>query len=1160
MTTHVRVSRWWIAVVVLMPLIMLPLWARATADTEPRTDTPTELSTLSTTSGWFTGVTWQPLWLAPGDERGNLYAVSAVDSNIIVAVGASGLVYRSEDGGTSWALQFTGSKEDLFGVHFFDGQRGLAVGAGGLIFRTEDGGRTWQVVPSGTTAELKDVFFLDEQHGWAVGNEGTILHTADGGATWSAQNSGVAVPLFDVSFADASNGWAVGANGTVLHTTDGGVTWTKQNASTVDELRGVLAVTASEAWVVGRGGTVRYTTDGGSSWAPYSVGVKTLLDAVARTDDGRIWIGAANGYVYRVDDPTQPATATFIGESQFVYDLAALDTNTVLAVGSNWLQLSGYPWGGMFIARTQDGGASWRLVMKSICQLMDVAQPEQGRIWAVGQSCERRYLDEGRILLGSTDGGRTWFLKEVEGAQRKFTVIDFGDPQHGVISGHGTEWNTVEGTLPSTPGILTSNGGDSWGYKNLLDYYPDWEGIYGPVPGNNVYSGRYLANGRIWLGGHYGILHTSSNFGASWRHIDLNDTGRGITNVEIFAVEAHPNGSVWLGDKAGRIIVSPDNGLSWRAILMERSPGSSPTIEAIQFLDDKRGWAVGYRGVVWKTTKGGMQFADWELLPMPVELQDVAWQDVHFFDDQFGILVGGVCPERFCEFTTDFTQAAIAVTYDGGATWSYEFVPDLRVFYALAAFSPNDVYVVGEKGAVFRYPGLPTRLNAFQLAAPLTVDGNLGDWPTVVTATLSASNASYMEPDTPPDDADISATFRALWYDAADSSSILYVGIAVTDDVVAPDGDAVIVGLDSDRSGDRSEGDRVLRVTASGTVTENGQPVSGILVSTQVGANGYMVELGLPAEFFSPATLAPDRVLGVSFALEDDDGAGREHYLVSDGRDPATPALDFGTIALFGDRITLRRGANPYSRVMDAYISRERPDDNYGEVDEWGLAGRLRAGWNRFLPGETRSVLVGADLSFLPPDAEITEATLYLFPPFKSPSNLQMDVAVYGVLKPWAEGEVTWNQARGAAAWEVPGANGEGTDRDAAPEDTRVLDTKGIPVSWQVTNIAQRIHAGTAYGFLLRPVAGNTNGFFTFISSEEENPNLVEKRPYLTLRYRLEPRPLPTPTPTLTPTPTPTSTPTPTPTPTPTMTPTPTWTPTPTPTPLRTTYLPLVQR
>ncbi len=1099
--------------------------ARATSFSQPVGNALAAAVVTPTADRWFPGSGWRAMWLAPGTELGNLYAVSAPDVHTLIAVGASGLVYRSADGGHAWGLQQVGARIDLHDVHFFDVNRGLTIGVGGTIYQTDNGGRLWHLLNSGTTEDLNALTFVDGHHGWIVGQGGTILVTKDGGTTWTSQSASTDSELRAVSFADGQNGWIVGANGTVLHTADGGQTWTLQNAGTIDELRDVLAISPTEAWLIGRGGVVRHTTDGGVSWAPYNVGAHVLLSALTTAPDGSIWIGSATGTLYHITDPTHPPTTSNIGPTQFVNDMVFLDNATFVAVGSNWLNLSGYPWGGMFIARSQDGGHTWGLVMKSICQLMDIAEPRAGVLWAVGQSCENRRLDDGHILLGSEDGGKTWFMRRLPQARRQFTVISFADAKRGVISGHGTEWNTVLNTTPTAPAFLTSDGGQTWTYKNLIDLYSDWSSIYGPVPGNNIYAGAYLSDGRIWLGGHYAILHTSQDDGATWHHLDLNDTGRRITNVEILGVAARPGGKVWLSDKAGRIIYSPDGGTYWYPMTMQRSNGSAPVIEAIQFLDDKHGWAAGYRGVLWKTTRGGTRFQDWQLVPLPAELSQVAWQDVHFFDANVGILVGGECLRAFCNFTTDFNRAVIAVTVDGGYSWSYEFLPDVKVLYAIAATSPEDVYAVGEKGVILRYSGPPTRLNAFKMAVPPTIDGDVRDWPRSGSVSLDAAHADYVDAAAPPSPSDISARVQSFWDDSA-----LYVSVVITDNVVT-DGDTFIIGLDSDRSKSLSPGDHAFRVDSQGHVTEGKTPVSGIQVGVKRVPSGWTAELAIPASLLN-GNLQAGHELGVSFAFEDVDGPGVRHFFVSDGNDPATPTGDFGTIMLFGDTLVLKRGANPYSRVADAFIQREFPAANFG------TSTRLQLGWDRTKRRETRSALFNFDLSFLPPAAQIADATLNARVRFRTVSGLRMDVAAYGLLKPWTEKQVTWNQAVQGQPWDTPGANGRGSDRDAEPTDTRTLNAHPTWMAWNVTDIVQRLLDGTAAGILLRPVGANTSGVYTLVASEEATD--LSELPYLQFTYRLLPRPLPTPTPTPSPTATPTPSPTPTATPTPVATETPT--------------------
>jgi photosystem II stability/assembly factor-like uncharacterized protein len=67
-----------------------------------------------------------------------------------------------------------------------DGLHAWAVGTEGTILATEDGGSTWTPQASGTTAELRGILFLaDGVHGWVWGEDG-LLATQDGGKTWRA--------------------------------------------------------------------------------------------------------------------------------------------------------------------------------------------------------------------------------------------------------------------------------------------------------------------------------------------------------------------------------------------------------------------------------------------------------------------------------------------------------------------------------------------------------------------------------------------------------------------------------------------------------------------------------------------------------------------------------------------------------------------------------------------------------------------------------------------------------------------------------------------------------------------------------------------------------------------------------------------------------------
>ena len=57
---------------------------------------------------------------------------------------------------------------DLEKVYSFNQNTAIAVGATGTILKTIDGGLTWSFQTSGTEKRLKDVYFIDEQTGWAA--------------------------------------------------------------------------------------------------------------------------------------------------------------------------------------------------------------------------------------------------------------------------------------------------------------------------------------------------------------------------------------------------------------------------------------------------------------------------------------------------------------------------------------------------------------------------------------------------------------------------------------------------------------------------------------------------------------------------------------------------------------------------------------------------------------------------------------------------------------------------------------------------------------------------------------------------------------------------------------------------------------------------------
>jgi len=106
----------------------------------------------------------------------------------------------------------------------------VAVGLTGDIIRTVNGGGTWTQVTSPVGTNLHAVHFPDAMTGFAVGANGVILKSTNAGISWTPQASNVTSSLHAVHFASATVGAAVSST-ELLFTTNGGTTWQRRAAS-----------------------------------------------------------------------------------------------------------------------------------------------------------------------------------------------------------------------------------------------------------------------------------------------------------------------------------------------------------------------------------------------------------------------------------------------------------------------------------------------------------------------------------------------------------------------------------------------------------------------------------------------------------------------------------------------------------------------------------------------------------------------------------------------------------------------------------------------------------------------------------------------------------------------------------------------------------------
>jgi photosystem II stability/assembly factor-like uncharacterized protein len=187
----------------------------------------------------------------------DLFSVSVVDENHVVAVGYQGAAYWTDDGGDAWHKGKVPTNKLLYSVSMANAQVGWAVGQLGTILRTEDGGRTWTLQPNLKADESTHLFgvaAIDPQRAIAVGEWGSRIYTNDGGRTWvdDSLTVGIDHPQFvwlsledqdkvrnggkvyeDVTLQDVSclrgttDCWIIGEFGYIFRSEDDGQTWTR---------------------------------------------------------------------------------------------------------------------------------------------------------------------------------------------------------------------------------------------------------------------------------------------------------------------------------------------------------------------------------------------------------------------------------------------------------------------------------------------------------------------------------------------------------------------------------------------------------------------------------------------------------------------------------------------------------------------------------------------------------------------------------------------------------------------------------------------------------------------------------------------------------------------------------------------------------------------
>ena len=218
------------------------------------------------------------------------------------------------------------------------------------------------------------------------------------------------------------------------------------------------------------------------------------------------------------------------------------------------------------------------------------------------------------------------------------TTADFGDlwftdARHGWIAG---------GSYQIPGGLIgrTDDGGRTWRFNSNLLGTPTGPGQM------RVLAVRFFDSHRGLVTTSSGAILSTSDGGENWARVSRPDRGGAAANV-FFLDERR----AWAVGPRG-VLRTDDMGQQWVAASLDENAASIAG-RAIHFLDDRNGWLAGMHAALMHTADGG---ETWEsvTLPLPAEERPGLW-DLFFVDRQFGWVVG--------------EEGTMVATRDGGSTW-----------------------------------------------------------------------------------------------------------------------------------------------------------------------------------------------------------------------------------------------------------------------------------------------------------------------------------------------------------------------------------------------------------------------------------------------------------------------------------------------------------
>ncbi len=307
-----------------------------------------------------------------------------------------------------------------------------------------------------------------------------------------------------------------------------------------------------------------------AQWQQIEFGSTVELNSIFFIDENVGWIANSEGIVFKTTDSGANWESYYLGNNYNLRSVYFISDNLGFATDKN------------NIFKSEDGGQSWDAIKTD-------SNKNFSKIYFVNQNLG--FVLGKKSIQKTTNSGESWVQKNIDTSIYEIKDVSFSDNNKGWLA-----CNDYSGYLGKI--YKTTDEGETW--KIITSNFPYDGGLTHLAGFKNsdiLYAGTSILSAGVLY-----FLYKSIDGGISW-----NGIGAQVAYLVFFA---SPDtgwiyGSVGIHTKHHLLQKTVDGGKNF---INDQSLDIYPALNNMFFINNYLGWAVGYNGIILKTTNGGTTF------------------------------------------------------------------------------------------------------------------------------------------------------------------------------------------------------------------------------------------------------------------------------------------------------------------------------------------------------------------------------------------------------------------------------------------------------------------------------------------------------------------------------------------------------------------------